>query len=539
MIRYVLLIISFFIVSLGQPSWAPLFCPVAAVVGYTFFWIALRKIERTRDRFLLSLIWFSAIQLVQLSWMTSIQYQGVYILFVWIVLAVGLGIQFSLFSLLVLRHLNASISILLALSSLWALLEWSRLFFLCGFTFNPIGLSLTAFPLSVQLAAVGGVFFLSFLVMFTNLLGVKAWEVKRRKYFLSWGAVALLPYLFGLYWCYGQRATTASTISLALIQTGLREEEKVLMPGLYDDFIHPAQQWSQIMTYLKETERETFDLIVLPEAAVPYGTYHPVIPFSYVNQFIEEKWGEKGFQFLPDLTFPYAFQSEDGVWKVTNAYFAQFLSNYFQSDLVIGLDDHDYEENKNYAAALQFKPNTSFSRYEKQILVPLVEYLPFEWCRRLVAKYGIFEFFEKGKGPKILSGKVPYSVTICYEESFGDLVRKNRKLGAELLVNISNNVWFPASRLPDQFFNSAVLRAVESGVPLIRSCNTGITSVIDRHGNTLHKFGGKSNKDSEFLSGALVADLPIETLFTPYVFWGDLFILFLGIFGIGRLFLTR
>jgi apolipoprotein N-acyltransferase len=174
-------------------------------------------------------------------------------------------------------------------------------------------------------------------------------------------------------------------------------------------------------------------------------------------------------------------------------------------------------------------------RYEKQILLPMVEYLPFEWCRKWSAEYGIMEFFEKGKTIKVMDGKVPFAITICYEESFGEMVRKGRKMGAKLLVNVSNNVWFPSSRLPDQFLNLASLRAVENGIPVIRACNTGVTSIIDRFGNTLHRFGNES-KDFEFLSGVLTADLPIITISTLYSFWGDLFMIFLGILGIYVLF---
>ena len=56
---------------------------------------------------------------------------------------------------------------------------------------------------------------------------------------------------------------------------------------------------------------------------------------------------------------------------------------------------------------------------------------------------------------------------------------------AKLLVNISNDGWFPHSRLAVEHANLGRVRAVENGVCVVRACNTGVTEMIDPFGNIL------------------------------------------------------
>src|SRR5690606_27562937 len=78
--------------------------------------------------------------------------------------------------------------------------------------------------------------------------------------------------------------------------------------------------------------------------------------------------------------------------------------------------------------------------------------------------------------------KVKVGVCICYEETFGNLMRENKQLGASLLVNLTSDVWYPNSSLPWQHFDHARLRTVEMGLPLVRACNTSVTASLDSLG---------------------------------------------------------
>ena len=199
---------------------------------------------------------------------------------------------------------------------------------------------------------------------------------------------------------------------------------------------------------------------------------------------------------------------------------------------MIGLEDQLYIEEKqeeSYSAALHFYPQLSksdanISRYEKRVLVPMGEYIPFECCRTWAAKYGVYGSFTHGKAAKLFNGPIPLGPSICYEEAFGHLMRDNRLKGAELLVNITNDGWYPHSKLPQQHFDHSRLRSIENGVPLVRACNTGITGAIDSLGRVVGIWG-RNVREAQEKAGALRISVPTYHFHTLYTFCGDYFIL--------------
>ena len=74
------------------------------------------------------------------------------------------------------------------------------------------------------------------------------------------------------------------------------------------------------------------------------------------------------------------------------------------------------------------------------------------------------------------------AVNICYEDAFGaELARWSRD--ATLLVNVTNDAWYGRSIGPWQHDQIAAMRAKETGRPMLRATNTGITSVIEADGS--------------------------------------------------------
>jgi apolipoprotein N-acyltransferase len=126
------------------------------------------------------------------------------------------------------------------------------------------------------------------------------------------------------------------------------------------------------------------------------------------------------------------------------------------------------------------------ARYDKAHLVPYGEYLP---MRPILSAVGLSRLapgnldFQPGPGPRTIDlpivGKVGFQ--LCYEIIFsGEVVdRKNRP---DFLFNPSNDAWFGAWG-PPQHLAQARLRALEEGLPVLRSTPTGISAVIDAEGN--------------------------------------------------------
>ncbi len=129
--------------------------------------------------------------------------------------------------------------------------------------------------------------------------------------------------------------------------------------------------------------------------------------------------------------------------------------------------------------------------YDKHHLVPFGEYLPFYDLLNAVglaqlAPYGDAGF-AAGVGPATLSSNgVRFSPLICYEAIFPGAVYP-REERPDLIVTVTNDAWFGDTSGPRQHLDQARLRSIETGLPMARSANTGVSALIDAHGRILER----------------------------------------------------
>ncbi len=135
--------------------------------------------------------------------------------------------------------------------------------------------------------------------------------------------------------------------------------------------------------------------------------------------------------------------------------------------------------------------------YDKCVLVPGGEYIPLiQWLpagmRRWIQEWvvdmaGFLPDLEQGEGPVLFhhedeSGRTALGVTICYEIAYPHFGRQVVKAGAEVLVNLSNEAWFPDSAEFAQYTAMAAFRAAEVKRSVVRSANSGTSAFIDPWG---------------------------------------------------------
>jgi apolipoprotein N-acyltransferase len=543
-------LVSFVITAFGIPSLSGILSAAAASFGYALFWSGI--VSQKNHRFALAVVWFTGVQAVQLNWMVSMEYMGPAILGVYLLVIVALGLQFGFLTWFI-RPPVTWIQIL-GLSGFWVLMEWARLFFLTGFPWNPIGLALAANSYSIQAASLFGIYGLCFWVIFVNLLALnlvlrdkKSTEPDFYKWLSSsplafcglkkcriWLVFALLPYCYGvahqliLRWTLPQ----GKEMSVALVQTALRPEQRNRFRTNPSAHIHPLVQWDLILTHLEKLKKDRFDLIALSEGAIPNGPWKFLYPYGAVKAIWERHFGEGSEVDFPSIIAPFG----EGK-KVSNSFWIQALANRFHAEVIAGLDDR--EGDLFYNAAFHFSPQKNhIDRYQKQILIPIGEYIPFtewKWLAEFVSKeFGIGDSFSPGTKVTIFQGQVPMGVFICLEETYSHLVREIRRNGAKLLVNLTNDVWFPETRLPWHHFDHGRLRAVENGVCLLRATNTGVTAAIDCFGDPVAIF-----PPSEKEAGVLDIKFAMRSYATLYTFLGDVPVLllsgfFLCFFGIDQ-----
>ena len=157
--------------------------------------------------------------------------------------------------------------------------------------------------------------------------------------------------------------------------------------------------------------------------------------------------------------------------------------------------------------------------YDKHHLVPFGEYLPFYELLRAVglaqlAPYGDAGF-APGAGPAVMNAGGPsFAPMICYEAIFpGRSYPRGER--PEWLLTVTNDAWFGDTSGPRQHLDMARLRAIEAGLPMARSANTGISAVIDAKGRILSRV-------RLYEEGRIEAALPPPLPRTLYDRWGNL-----------------
>ena len=123
-------------------------------------------------------------------------------------------------------------------------------------------------------------------------------------------------------------------------------------------------------------------------------------------------------------------------------------------------------------------------RYHKQQLLAFGEYIPLQRYLPLLRHISptIGNLTPGPGGIVTLPNGVGLGPLICYEDIVPDLGRQAVRQGAQVLVNLTNDMWFGRTRAPYQHRALAAFRAVENRVYLVRVTNTGLTSIIDALG---------------------------------------------------------
>jgi apolipoprotein N-acyltransferase len=450
--------------------------------------------------------------------MANTHYLGAGIYLAWAFFCLAVGAEYAALSLFVSRREAIGGLRMWALAALWVAAEASRFYFMSGFSWNLSGLTLAAYKAPLQMASLCGVLGMSSWVVLTNCAAFNLYRTRRIGPFLFFAA---FPYAVGGLLLL-QPLEEKGEIAALLIQTGIRPEERDFVSDRARSYIPAPLQWDRILGMVENNLKDRIDLIVLPEGALPHGPKKAIYPPEL-------------FALLLRIHFGLAL-AEAGENR-SNSDFAQAVSDVTGADLIVGMEDRERE--KQWNAAFLFCPQSpSVQRYEKRVLVPIGEYLPFggwkplaDWIHR---EFGIAGSFKAGSTGKVLNGRCKLGIAICYEETFPHIIRELKEQGAELLVSISNDVWFPFSTLPSQHFSHGKIRAVENGVPLLRACNTGVTGAVDCQGGEIAILD-----IAEFQRGALRVQVPIATRPTLYAACGNAPVWAIGAIGLFLFFVRR
>ncbi len=376
-------------------------------------------------------------------------------------LAIFIGVAFWAACLLARRR---RVPLGLLLPAAWTLGEWARAQGVLGFSWGSVGYVLAEAPVLLQSVEIVGIYGLSFVVMgVCGLLSAPSWRGRVPGFALA-----------GLLLLHGSWRLSATLpdpdCDVALVQPNFLAGEKW-------DPSNTERVFNRCMRQSEEAVGDTADLLIWPETATPFQLRHSPAHLWRVRRWIEAH----------------------------------------DTALLTGTPDAEWvgDAQRHYNAALLFNPGTSDTlRYIKRHLVPFSEWLPWRFLRLMEINFGQADFTPGTSARPLAFGDHAAGVLICIEAIYPRLVRAQVREGADLLVNITNDVWFGNSPAPYQHARMALVRAVEFRRPLVRCANTGISMIVDRTGRVRERLG-------MFVEGTLRAKVRPETPLTFYARVGD------------------
>ena len=368
---------------------------------------------------------------------------------------------------------------------------WTALDFLVSFMFSGFPWVFPAYSQYkrlelIQITSITGVYGLTFYIVLINsgiFLLIRSFcdskkLITKNNFFIVFSLLAVT----GLISIYGK---TSLKQTVALSAQAPKAKILLLQANISPDEKHdPDKMINTLNEYLSMSSIKSsgqYDLAVWPETALPF----PIFMYKDIIDLIKRHADENGPQ-------------------------------------MIGTLDIKFKNNIEYTmknrAVLFAKGNEEKNSYDKIHLVPFGEYIPLKKYFPFLADFIVpsGEFVPGNHNDIIKCGKIKGAVKICFEIIFPDLVRKQVKKGANLIVNMTNDAWFGKSSGPYQHLAISVFRAVENKRAIARCANTGISAHILPTGKIINQTGLFEKKiQNDFL--------PLIDLKTPYTDYGDFF----------------
>ncbi len=362
-----------------------------------------------------------------------------------------------------------STTVLLALPMTWTMAELLRSYILTGFPWGLTSYIWIDTPV-YQLASIIGPHGLTLVTV--GLASAIAIGIVKRQF----GRTVIGLIVLAAIWASGGYlksqpldVATGTRPIVRLIQPNASQKQK------WDPELMPVFYNRQLALTAKISERMP-DLVVWPEVAVPFLLSDPSAPLGEIT-------------------------------AAANG-----------TPVVIGAQRFDGGHAFNSLAMLG-AGGTVDQIYDKHHLVPFGEYLPAGalfarlGLTALTAQYGTG--YSAGSGPRVLNmGELGNVLPlICYEAIFPHELRRVA-LRPDWMLMLTNDAWFGQAAGPFQHLAQAQARAIETGLPMVRVANTGVSAIIDARGQIVASI-------PLGVAGGLDAPLPQALPATPYWRFGD------------------
>ena len=409
-------------------------------------------LEKVKNGFLTGLIWGIFYSIFSIHWLAlntgTFPWLATFsMLLASVFLALNYGFIGMLFKMI--QRKDALLAFLF-LPFIWTAVEFLRSFGTFGFPWLSLGHSQAYNTAYVQMADIGGVYTVSFILLMTNLFLFLMIKDYTRKRLVALIVIILVPFIYGTVMI-NSDLSSDKFLNFRIVQPNIPAKEKWI-PANRIPIINKLDSLSRTDNGFQP------DVIVWPETAVPYYIRSSIYFTHLVNQCAVD----------------------------------------MNSTLITGALDFFYKDESDWHSSTNtmfvFEPDRSTFNsaiYDKLHLVPFGEFTPggnmFSWLNNM--EYGQSEFSHRNfKNPlKMTSDSIAFTPMICYDSVFPHTIRSFSAQGSKYNILITNDIWFGRSVGPHQHAAIAIVRAIETRRPLIRSANAGISMFIDEKGRVIDR----------------------------------------------------
>lgn len=433
-------------------------------------------------------LWGTFVTFAKTMWLINVTIEGkwIYVLLALFLLSLFLGVWYTVTGyVLTFLHKKKSGIWPFTAAAAWVVIDWLKStgelsfpWYLQGYLFTSV------LPFS-QIAAVTGIWGMTWIVILCSCLLYRR-LVEKQPMIRSEAALLILFSLVILWGTYRVRTQPSDTLfTVGLVQSNLDHKNWDRKSSL--DRAMAIND--SLMGAVKDLG---VDLFVLPESGV-----YTYLDHNWRRTREVQSWVEKYKAPIMMGTLDYT-KRDDGSGK-RNVYNTAFLQRPFSKQ---------------------------FEKYYKMKLVPVSEGMPYGWKFPILSRIEIpGGSFSRGFEETVWEIDSSFSIapTICYEAIYPGFNRSRVKNSVDAVVNITNDSWFGVSRGPHQHAEMARLRAIETGVPVVRCAASGVSMVVDPVGRVLAKTT-LGTRD------ILVSGVPEKRKPTLYVLLGDWFVYVMAIF---------
>lgn len=333
-----------------------------------------------------------------------------------------------------------------ALAAAFGFAEWLRSWLFTGFPWNAVGYGAMPVPLMMQPVQIFGIAGMNVLAVFVFAVPALMWTGRGKRLGVSLAVLLLvLQAGYGIYVLRFQPDPADTDVRIRLVQPVIDQSAKL------DDAQRAAVFEKHLaLTSAPPSGEKRPDIVVWPETSIPFILTDSPDALARIADVLEDD----------QVLIAGAVRTEDaGVGKPPRYYNSIYAID--GKGQILGAAD-------------------------KVHLVPFGEYMPFEelfnaWGINAVAAFS--GGFSGARAHQVLTlpKERSFYPLICYEAIFPYEIDPSAYATGALL-NITNDAWFGDTPGPYQHFHQARLRAVETGLPLVRAANNGISAVVDAKG---------------------------------------------------------